>query len=43
MAVHLPALNELLGTAPLPSEVFVAALALGLVPGLVVRRLVPTS
>ena len=43
LAVYFPPLNELLGTTPLPFQVLAAAFALGLVPGLAVRRLVRTS
>jgi Ca2+-transporting ATPase len=40
LAVYLPALNELLGTEPLPLPVLATAFALAVVPGVAVRLLV---
>ena len=40
LAVYLPGLNELLGTAPLPLPVLATAFALALVPGVAVRLFV---
>jgi hypothetical protein len=40
LAVYLPALNELLGTEPLPLPVLGTAFALAVVPGVAVRLLV---
>ncbi|MGZ4470998.1 MAG: cation-translocating P-type ATPase [Nocardioidaceae bacterium] len=37
LAVYLPALNDLLGTRPLPAEVLTATVCLAVVPGVVVR------
>jgi P-type Ca2+ transporter type 2C len=40
LAVYLPALNELLGTVPLPLPVLATAFALALLPGIAVRLFV---